>query len=130
MARMAAELKSMIIDLVSGVEPTDDIGREHRRNALSWLDGTDDIFRRVKPLTPPGSPCIQISANSSRSAGGRSPNSAMLALTGPNPICCALWTRWTVAGPRRTPGSLDAACLAGASDKGPECGSRGDEPPQ
>lgn len=49
---MATALKSMIMDLVSGVAPTDDIGREHRRNVLSWLDGTDDIFRRVKPLTP------------------------------------------------------------------------------
>ena len=38
--------------LVSGIEPTDDLGREHKRNALSWLAGTDDIFRRVKPRTP------------------------------------------------------------------------------
>ncbi|HMD25102.1 MAG TPA: NUDIX domain-containing protein, partial [Streptosporangiaceae bacterium] len=50
--RMPTALKSMITDLVSGIEPTDDLGREHRRNALSWLAGTDDIFRRVKPLTP------------------------------------------------------------------------------
>jgi 8-oxo-dGTP diphosphatase len=42
----------MIVGLVSGIEPTDDLGREHRRNALSWLAGTDDIFRREKPLTP------------------------------------------------------------------------------
>lgn len=42
----------MITGLVSGIEPTDDLGPEHRRNALSWLAGTDDIFRRVKPLTP------------------------------------------------------------------------------
>ena len=42
----------MITDLVSGIEPTDDLGREHSRNALSWLAGTDDIFRREKPLTP------------------------------------------------------------------------------
>jgi hypothetical protein len=48
----AAALKSMIVGLVSGIEPTDDLGREHRRNALSWLAGTDDIFRRDKPLTP------------------------------------------------------------------------------
>jgi len=45
-------LKSMIVGLVSGIEPTDDLGREYSRNALSWLAGTDDIFRRVKPLTP------------------------------------------------------------------------------
>ena len=49
---MPAALKSMIAGLVSGIEPTDDLGREHRRNVLSWLAGTDDIFRRVKPLTP------------------------------------------------------------------------------
>ena len=49
---MPAALKSMIASLVSGIEPTDDLGREHRRNTLSWLAGTDDIFRRVKPRTP------------------------------------------------------------------------------
>jgi 8-oxo-dGTP diphosphatase len=51
-ARMPSALKSMITGLVSGIEPTDDLRREHRRNALSWLAGTDDIFRQVKPLTP------------------------------------------------------------------------------
>jgi 8-oxo-dGTP diphosphatase len=50
--RMPAALKSMITGLVSGIEPTDDLGREHRRHVLSWLAGTDDIFRRVKPRTP------------------------------------------------------------------------------
>ena len=49
---MPAALKAAITDLVSGVEPTDDLGREHRRNVLSWLAGTDDIFRRRKPVTP------------------------------------------------------------------------------
>jgi 8-oxo-dGTP diphosphatase len=49
---MPTALKSMITHLVSGIEPTDDLGREHSRNALSWLAGTDDIFRRIKPLTP------------------------------------------------------------------------------
>src|SRR5271154_4814424 len=47
---MSAALKPMIVGLVSGIEPTDDLGREHRRNALSWLGGTDDIFRREKDL--------------------------------------------------------------------------------
>lgn len=37
---------------MAGIEPVDDVGREHNRNALSWLAGTDDIFRRVKPVTP------------------------------------------------------------------------------
>jgi 8-oxo-dGTP diphosphatase len=49
---MPADLKSMITGLVSGIEPRDDLGRQHRRDALTWLAGTDDIFRRVKPLTP------------------------------------------------------------------------------
>lgn len=45
-------LTPTVAGLVSGLEPTDDLGREHRRNALSWLARTDDIFRRVKPVTP------------------------------------------------------------------------------
>jgi 8-oxo-dGTP diphosphatase len=49
---MPTALKSTITGLVSGIEPIDDLGREHRRDALSWLAGTDDIFRRVKPRTP------------------------------------------------------------------------------
>jgi 8-oxo-dGTP diphosphatase len=52
MNRVPAALTSMIAGLVSGIEPTDDLGREHRRDALSWLARTDDIFRRVKPRTP------------------------------------------------------------------------------
>ena len=49
---MPTALKSMITALVSGIEPTDDLGREHTREVLSWLAGTDDIYRRAKPLTP------------------------------------------------------------------------------
>jgi 8-oxo-dGTP diphosphatase len=49
---MPATLKAMITGLVSGIEPTDDLGRDHRENALSWLAGTDDIARRAKPRTP------------------------------------------------------------------------------
>lgn len=49
---MPTTLKSMIAELVSGIEPADDLGRKHRQNVLSWLAGTDDIFRRVKPLVP------------------------------------------------------------------------------
>ena len=40
---MPAALKSMIVGLVSGIEPTDDLGREHRRNASSWLAETTDL---------------------------------------------------------------------------------------
>jgi 8-oxo-dGTP diphosphatase len=49
---MPTALTSLIAGLVSGVEPADDLAREHRRAALSWLAGTDDIFRRAKPRTP------------------------------------------------------------------------------
>ena len=52
MVRMATALKETITGLVSGIEPADDLAREHSRGALSWLAGTDDIFRRVKPRTP------------------------------------------------------------------------------
>jgi 8-oxo-dGTP diphosphatase len=49
---MPTPLKSTITDLVSSIEPTDDLARDHREQTLSWLAGTDDIFRRVKPRTP------------------------------------------------------------------------------
>jgi 8-oxo-dGTP diphosphatase len=49
---MPTDLKSMITALVSGIEPTDDLGREHSQNTLSWLAATDDIFRRAEPHTP------------------------------------------------------------------------------
>ena len=49
---MPTALKSSITDLVSGIESIDDLAREHRQDALSWLAETDDIFRRVKPRTP------------------------------------------------------------------------------
>ena len=49
---MADALQSMITGLVSGIEPRDDLGQKHRQDTLSWLAGTDDIFRRVRPRTP------------------------------------------------------------------------------
>jgi len=49
---MPTALKSMITALVSDIELTDDLGRKHTRDVLSWLAGTDDIFRRARPLTP------------------------------------------------------------------------------
>ena len=49
---MPAALKSIITGLVTGIEPTDELGRDQQRDALSWLASTDDIFRRVKPRTP------------------------------------------------------------------------------
>jgi len=42
----------VVHDLVSGIEPGDALEMDHRADALSWLETTDDVFRRVKPATP------------------------------------------------------------------------------
>jgi 8-oxo-dGTP diphosphatase len=39
--------------LVAGIDPFDETERLHRWDALEWLAGTQDIYRRVKPATPP-----------------------------------------------------------------------------
>jgi hypothetical protein len=38
--------------LVAQVAPLDTVEDEHRRQALTWLDSTSDIVRRIKPRTP------------------------------------------------------------------------------
>jgi 8-oxo-dGTP pyrophosphatase MutT (NUDIX family) len=38
--------------LVSAIEPLDEVERDHRARALTWLAGTDDVYRRVKPAEP------------------------------------------------------------------------------
>lgn len=45
-------LQDEIRDLIAQVVPLDAIEDEHRRQALAWLDSTDDVFRRIKPRTP------------------------------------------------------------------------------
>jgi 8-oxo-dGTP diphosphatase len=42
------EIRSLVAELV----PADVIEAEHCRDALAWLDSTDDIFRRIAPRTP------------------------------------------------------------------------------
>jgi 8-oxo-dGTP diphosphatase len=39
--------------MVSGVDPGDEVEASHRADTLAWLESTDDVFRRVKPATPP-----------------------------------------------------------------------------
>jgi 8-oxo-dGTP diphosphatase len=46
--RLHDEIRSLVAHLV----PTDAIEAEHCREALAWLDSTDDIFRRIAPRTP------------------------------------------------------------------------------
>jgi 8-oxo-dGTP diphosphatase len=43
----------LIHELVSSIDPLDELEAEHRRDTLRWLESTDDVFRRVKPATPP-----------------------------------------------------------------------------
>ena len=39
--------------LVAAIAPSDDTERAHRADALTWLASTPDVYRRVKPATPP-----------------------------------------------------------------------------
>ena len=40
-------------DLVSTIDPLDDLERAHIADSLAWIGTTSDIFRRIKPATPP-----------------------------------------------------------------------------
>ena len=44
---------AVVHDLVSQFSPVDELGAEDRASALAWLASTDDVFRRVKPASPP-----------------------------------------------------------------------------
>jgi 8-oxo-dGTP diphosphatase len=45
-------LRAEIHRLVAHVVPVDEAEADHRRQTLAWLEGTSDIFRRIKPGTP------------------------------------------------------------------------------
>jgi 8-oxo-dGTP pyrophosphatase MutT (NUDIX family) len=40
-------------EIVSAVEPGDDLEAAQRADILTWLATTDDVFRRARPATPP-----------------------------------------------------------------------------
>lgn len=42
-----------VAGLVAAIEPFDDMELSHLKDTLAWLESTDDIYRRVKPRTPP-----------------------------------------------------------------------------
>lgn len=44
---------AVVHDLVSRLVPGDEMEAEHRADTLRWLAVTDDVFRRIKPATPP-----------------------------------------------------------------------------
>jgi 8-oxo-dGTP diphosphatase len=50
--RMRSSVAS-VYDLVSALAPADDLESDHRQDVLRWLRSTDDVYRRVKPATPP-----------------------------------------------------------------------------
>jgi 8-oxo-dGTP diphosphatase len=43
----------MLTDLITALTPADDLEAEHRASTLAWLASTNDVYRRVKPATPP-----------------------------------------------------------------------------
>lgn len=40
-------------DLVAALTPADDLEAAHRAETLAWLASTSDVYRRIKPATPP-----------------------------------------------------------------------------
>lgn len=49
---MSGALHDEVRSLVAKLTPADVVEAEHRREALAWLDSTQDIFRRIAPRTP------------------------------------------------------------------------------
>ena len=47
------ESVAVVHDLVSRCSPVDALGAGHRASALAWLTSTDDVYRRLKPASPP-----------------------------------------------------------------------------
>ncbi|MGW4466031.1 NUDIX hydrolase [Micromonospora sp. NPDC004704] len=43
----------LVYELVAGIRPADQLEAEQQADVLRWLQGTDDVFRRVKPAVPP-----------------------------------------------------------------------------
>lgn len=41
-----------LVEQVAGIPAMDAPGEAHRAEAVAWLRGTDDVYRRVKPATP------------------------------------------------------------------------------
>jgi 8-oxo-dGTP diphosphatase len=42
-----------VYDMICELVPGDAVEAQHRSDTLRWLQATDDVFRRVKPATPP-----------------------------------------------------------------------------
>ncbi|MFQ6326159.1 NUDIX hydrolase [Nocardia sp. CWNU-33] len=44
---------AVVAEIVRAITPFDTLERQHIAETLAWLESTDDVFRRVKPDTPP-----------------------------------------------------------------------------
>lgn len=44
---------AVVAEIVSGIDPFDALEQDHLDETLAWLASTDDVYRRVKPATPP-----------------------------------------------------------------------------
>ncbi len=44
---------ALVADIVEAITPSDQLEQQHIDHTLAWLAATDDIFRRIKPATPP-----------------------------------------------------------------------------
>jgi 8-oxo-dGTP diphosphatase len=42
----------VVHNMISGIEPCDELEEQHQLDTLRWLESTDDVFRREKPATP------------------------------------------------------------------------------
>jgi 8-oxo-dGTP diphosphatase len=42
----------VVHDLVRGIQPGDALEAEQQKATVSWLEATDDVFRRIKPAIP------------------------------------------------------------------------------
>jgi 8-oxo-dGTP pyrophosphatase MutT (NUDIX family) len=46
-------MPSELHDLIAALTPADALEAEHQADTLAWLASTPDVYRRVKPATPP-----------------------------------------------------------------------------
>jgi ADP-ribose pyrophosphatase YjhB (NUDIX family) len=53
MIRRVRSSVAVVYDLVCALTPADDVEAGHRLDVMRWLESTDDVYRRVKPATPP-----------------------------------------------------------------------------
>lgn len=46
-------MRQVIRELISDITPLDDLEQTHQEDTLRWIDTGADLFRQIKPATPP-----------------------------------------------------------------------------